>query len=127
MNVKENLGRVIDNLAGAAYSESNHHPAQQMEKAFKLAENALDEIDKDGGNTANAVAQLSEAIKLVESCNDRSMWDSRMLYRIIYEGGDGSSYESTTFRNVPVGNVPEALKLAKEKAYEQDRIIDSPE
>lgn len=65
-------------------------------------------------NKPDVIKRLSDCISELNEIKNKELWPDTHHYRCVYEGGDGSTYESGAYRDTEVNNVIEAIEKIKE-------------
>lgn len=75
-------------------------------------------------NYPSAVANIGDAKRKLEDLRRHTAWETEAsYYRCIYEGGDGSAYESGFYKSVNAEDAVDALDLLLEEIYEESPTL----
>lgn len=113
----------------ASLGIDNPKLAAELKEAHELLVDGINKL-RNGGSHADAVAALGKAEDILHDVDDKSMWGGSSYYRCIYDGGDGSSYESGYYKSAnkkvtgfEINNTLDAIEFIKEKAYSESDTL----
>ena len=109
-------------VSKAMVGVDNKELLRELRKVNNMIHKGMRSYDND--NYPDAVANIGDAKRTLEELRQHPAWDAeRSYYRCIYEGGDGSAYESGFYRSVKAEDSVEALDLLLDEMYEESPIL----
>lgn len=109
-------------VSKAMFGVENKDLAQELEEIHSLIQGGIKDYQEH--NHPSAVNAIGRAEKRLEKLKNHDAWsENRSYYRCIYEGGDGSAYESGWYKSAGVSDSLEAIRVLKNKMYEESDML----
>jgi hypothetical protein len=95
--------------------------ARELKQVNSLISRGIDAYIE--GNYPDSVASLGKAKSKLGRLKDKEWGEDADYYRCIYEGGDGSAYESGFYRDLTADNAIQAIDQLMDIVYRESNTL----
>lgn len=109
-------------IGKAKFGVNNNDLADELAEIDNLINRGINSYTN--GNYPDSVASLGKAKSRLKKLEGKDLWSEDLDYRrYIYEGGNGSAYESGFYRDIRADNAVQAIDQLMDMIYEESETL----